>query len=100
MKPGTISKVVIESYFVPKNSDGTVALISLGDQPNAPHVPVFSSLSKLHEGMRSMNIEFARIGQITNQESFLKQVPGSMRVVIDLHRGEDGKLRYRELLRD
>jgi len=100
MKPGTISRVVIESYFVPKNPDGTVSLINLADHPNVACVAVFSSLIKLHDGMRSMNVAFARIGQIANQESFLKQVPGSMRVVVDPHRGEDGKLRYRELLRD
>lgn len=92
---GTPRTVDISGHVLPW-ADGWPVLIVMEGSPDLC-VPVFSTVEKLVDMMAQIGYQSIKL--IDDPHEFLDSVPPDLRVVIDPHFHENGRVRYTEILR-
>lgn len=95
---GTPPRIVdITGHVIPWN-DGPV-LLTMAEADDNLYLPVFSTVEKLTDMMMLTEIAYQSIKRIDDRREFLDSLPADVRVIIDPHFHESGRVRYTEILR-
>lgn len=94
---GTPRTVDITGHVLAWGDGEPVLMVMMGSSDLC--VPIFSTVEKLVAMMTLTRIDYQSIKQIDDPHEFLDSVPPDLRVVIDPHFHENGRIRYTEILR-
>jgi hypothetical protein len=96
----------LDGYFMPMEAPNVPSLIGMALTDDL-FVFVFSTEDKLAETMASLGIEYARIGRVVDGAELFDEVkemnacggrPYRIRIAIDAHKADDGRVRFVEFL--
>jgi hypothetical protein len=86
-----LQDIDINNYVFAWHNEQPVIITIIGS--STPCIPIFAEVEKLHK-MLSGVVEYTSIKQIDDMHEFIASVPPRINIIYDLHKTNQGRLRY------